>query len=615
MVSVTFGISLDRMDRLYQSVDFAIRDLLESTENPLALSSYLWAFRTNRLTSINGDKLTRWGINWARHVFVEGNVSRRKDDDYASAGLAIASLSGTEELSANELELSAALKGILSDEFRHRTIPFKRASYGAIILLAAKTLDIEDRCIQDSAIRITQEFKTAMQSGRLFGLAYNAQLALHTVDDELRSEFEHAALSRLHNSSTAYDDQIYLLEALWQLGPRTIDREEFLALNQELITKAPAWKYLMNGTEDVAPAGDGKVTLALSHLHRASLLAVASRHLAAIPLINIQDGLRESIESTQRDPTKFDLEREVFSDALTRLLRDIKIKESVKDTHPFLGSEDILSLNIVFENRGVLYDHVVFERKFYLSEKLLAAFRRWWEQNQTTLLEREQMCRLFFLHEFFHTQQHVDSNTYRYSIEADETFRYIDYDADAFAVKLSLILGDGVARWTEALPLILAAHVKCGDVFRFAEDRLVSHAIDGSRLQRQLIWHLQYARSKSFRPEATFADFEIEKHIIIDLLNFDAQREMKNLCLRESVQPSDLTAPIELNLVWGGNRIRHSLSLAYYADNLIEGVFNANLQGSAEAFRPLFDERPYLIGRGDSIDATGYSSSPLANAS
>src|SRR5688572_16229469 len=142
------GISSSRMDRLYQSVDFAIRDLLESTENPLALSSYLWAFSGNRLTSINGDRLTRWGSGWARHVFVDGTVSRRSDDDYASAGLAIASLADTEEMSASRLELRVALQKTLSHEFQHRAIPFRRASYGAIILLAAKILDIEDARIQ-----------------------------------------------------------------------------------------------------------------------------------------------------------------------------------------------------------------------------------------------------------------------------------------------------------------------------------------------------------------------------------------------------------------------------------------------------------------------------------
>jgi hypothetical protein len=207
------------------------------------------------------------------------------------------------------------------------------------------------------------------------------------------------------------------------------------------------------------------------------------------------------------------------------------------------------------------------------------------------------MCRLFFLHEFLHTPQHVDSNTYRYSVEVDESFRYIDYDADAFAVKLSLILGHGEIGWLQTLPLVLAAHIKCGDAFRLAEDGQEQNAIDGRRLQRQLLWHLQYARSKSFKPEAAFEDFEIEKHFIIDLYKFNTRGEMENLCLRQSVEPGDLAAPIELNVVWGGRRIRHNLSLRHYTDNLVGGIFNASLRSSAEAFRPLFDEHPGLIGR------------------
>lgn len=315
-----------------------------------------------------------------------------------------------------------------------------------------------------------------------------------------------------------------------------------------------------------------------------------------------------SVESKQQKPNEFEPERALFADALTRLLRDIKINRAVQESHPLLSSDDTLGVSIVPEEplQGGLYDHVVFERKFYLADRLLAAFRRWWEQNKTTLLEREQMCRLFFLHEFLHTRQHVDSNSYRYSVEADESFRYIDYDADAFAVKLSLILGDHTSRWIERLPLILAAHIKCGDTFRFAEDGQVANTIDGRRLQRQLLWHLQYARSRSFKPEAAFEEFEIEKHLIVDLYSFTAQGEMENLCLRESVEPSDIVTPIELNLVWGGRRIRHSLSLHHYTNNLMEGVFNANLQASAEAFRALFDEHPELIGRGTSTIATAH---------
>lgn len=304
-------------------------------------------------------------------------------------------------------------------------------------------------------------------------------------------------------------------------------------------------------------------------------------------------------KSSEIASQSFDAERSVFEDALTRLLRDIRLNTSVKETHPLLASEDILGLRIVPQEPiyGGLYDHVVFERKLYLSGRLLDAFRKWWEQNQTSLLERDQMCRLFFLHEFLHISQHVDSNTYRYSVEAEESFRYIDYDADAFAVKFSLLLGDGIQRWTEKLPMILAAHIKCGDVFRSVEDDNSRESIDGERLHRQLLWHLQYARSRSFKPEASFESFEIEKHLILDLYRFTAEGEMENLCRRNEVHIADLSAPIELNLVWAGKRLRHSLNLAHYTRNLADGLFQANLQGSCEAFRPLFDEHPELIGR------------------
>ncbi|HJT29527.1 MAG TPA: hypothetical protein VJ784_19090 [Pyrinomonadaceae bacterium] len=310
---------------------------------------------------------------------------------------------------------------------------------------------------------------------------------------------------------------------------------------------------------------------------------------------------------TQEIAGDVDAERALFADALTRLLRDIELNDSIREKHSLLGSNDILGLEVVPDEpiHGGLYDHVVFERKFFLSNKLLIAFRKWWEDRKSTLLEREQMCRLFFLHEFLHIGQHVDSNTYRYSIQADESFRFIDYQADAFAVQLSLQLSDRAAQWIEALPMILAEHVKCGDVFRLMEDGKPSDSIEGGRLQRQLLWHLQYARAKSFLPEARFEDFEIEKHVIIDLYKFDGEQGMQNLCLRPNVYPADLLAPVELNLVWGGRRLRHSFSIRHYTDRLVDAIFNSNLPASLEVFRPLFDEHPELIGRSITNIATG----------
>lgn len=305
--------------------------------------------------------------------------------------------------------------------------------------------------------------------------------------------------------------------------------------------------------------------------------------------------------------TNVDAERALFADALSRLLRDIEVNESIREQHKVLGINDILGLEVAPTDPiyGGLYDHIVFERKFYLSSKLLAAFRKWWEDNRSTLLQKEQMCRLFFLHEFLHTRQHVDSNTYRYSIQADESFRFIDYDADAFAVQLSLQLADRESRWLEALPRILSEHVKCGDVFRLVEDGKLSNTIDGGRLQRQLLWHLQYARATAFLPEASFQDFEIEKHINLDLYKFDRQGDMENLCLLPAVCSADFLAPIELNLVWGGRRVRHNFSHKHYTDKLVEAIFKSDLKASEEAFRPLFDEHPELVGRPVSSVASG----------
>jgi hypothetical protein len=59
----------ERTDRLLQSTDLAIKELMDVEDDPLALALYLWTIRYHKVPLVNGDYLARWGVAWVRRIF------------------------------------------------------------------------------------------------------------------------------------------------------------------------------------------------------------------------------------------------------------------------------------------------------------------------------------------------------------------------------------------------------------------------------------------------------------------------------------------------------------------------------------------------------------------
>lgn len=294
-----------------------------------------------------------------------------------------------------------------------------------------------------------------------------------------------------------------------------------------------------------------------------------------------------------------DTER-TFQTALSELKHSLTTARELVREHPFLLSEDIQKMQLEFKEppRGGIYDQVTFERKFFLSKELTNCFDIYWKLNKTSEDQKKRMCKLFFLHEFLHTPQHVDSNTYPYSKNSKNSFRFIDYDADAFAVKGCFKTESSYLPWNQHLVEILIAHIKGGEVFAQVDDGRASESMDGGRLYRQTIWHLQYARARAFRTESDFSQFYLDRHIIVEIFHILPSGERENLCLKDSVFVSDFQNIIELHITWAGFRIRYPLTVRHYIDSFVKGIFQCDFDSTSEAFRPLFDTNPELIGRG-----------------
>jgi len=139
------------IERLVQSIDFAIRELLKAENDPLALALYLWTLRQHKLSLINSDDLARWGIAWIYQVLIEGNITRRKDEQVTSAALAEAALAKIHVLSEIEDQIREKIQQLVSDELDHRVIPYDRPSYGAILLFTASILNAQETRIGESA--------------------------------------------------------------------------------------------------------------------------------------------------------------------------------------------------------------------------------------------------------------------------------------------------------------------------------------------------------------------------------------------------------------------------------------------------------------------------------
>ncbi len=281
MVSMTYGVPTERIERILQSADIAIRNLLAKNEDPLALSTYLWILQRNKLSLINGDGLIRWGVAWIHRVFIEGQIGRRKDEEIASACLAVISLVSSRALLDLQDKIRNELALLLATELDQRSIPFRRSNYAVLVLLAACLLDVKETRITNSAAAITNDYIDGIQGGRLYGLVFCVQLLQELHNETLLGELEKSICDALLDLSIGHEDRVYLVNALYQLKNDEYLSEDVHHAIGQIVNQSPTWMYLMVGTENVAPEGDGDVGVSISHLHRATLLNVAAHYHSA----------------------------------------------------------------------------------------------------------------------------------------------------------------------------------------------------------------------------------------------------------------------------------------------------------------------------------------------
>jgi predicted amidohydrolase len=296
--------------------------------------------------------------------------------------------------------------------------------------------------------------------------------------------------------------------------------------------------------------------------------------------------------------------RQTFKEALNELQKELPHHSGILSQIPSYFAQDILKLEIqvdlLLED---IYKNWIFERKFLLSGALLSAFSKFWEENRTERSEKLLMSKLFFLHEFYHLSQGIDSATYPYSKNSVTAIKWLDYAADAFAAKSCFQLAAGENPWHLKLAKVLEAHIKVGDVFSYLDDGRKQVGMDGERFHRQMIWHFQYARAMCYRPESNIDDFNIELPVFMEIFKIQPKERRTNLCKKKEVKPIDLRS-VEVQ-IFRPKRIRHPMVVPHYGAHLVKGLFQNELRGTVEAFRALFSDHPELTGRRDDKHSHG----------
>lgn len=282
MVFITSASHFERQERLVQSIDLALRDLLRTGDDPLALALYLWIVRAHKLSLIHSDDLARWGTVWISQVLVEGKVTRRKDEQITSAVLAYTALAETKGFSTREGDIRETVQQIVAGILDQGTIPYNRPSYAAILLWAAALLNVQDPRIGERAQTIVSAFREALSGGKVFGIGFVVQLLQHLQKRELLLLLEQSVASALDDPRTNYEDQLYLLHARWLLESEPGPSQQLIELTKQLVYNSPIWPYLMAGTEEIPAAGDGNAPVGISHLYRALLLDVLLMYQHAV---------------------------------------------------------------------------------------------------------------------------------------------------------------------------------------------------------------------------------------------------------------------------------------------------------------------------------------------
>ncbi len=258
-------------DDVIRSVDSMVGHLLTHGNDTLALALYFWVARSYGLVLVNGDDLAAWARAYVKGVFVDRRIGRQRDTEIASAALAAIALQDTDALAGLEGAVCEGISTMTRDEISRHSVPFNSAAYGSILLLAARTFQVTALDLSGCGDAIADLYDHAVLGGRAFGMGFAVDF-LHKINENGRVEdVTRRARAALNDPRIGYEDQLYLLQALWVAQPVTGDID-LVDLSERVLERSPGLLYIGHGNEDISPTSRDDMAMPISHLYRAMLL-------------------------------------------------------------------------------------------------------------------------------------------------------------------------------------------------------------------------------------------------------------------------------------------------------------------------------------------------------
>jgi hypothetical protein len=261
-----------RFDQLTKSVDLALRDLLSAGSDPVALACYLWVCRRHNLQLVNSAALASWGSSWVKSILIEQGWGRKRDDDISSALLVASVMQDVPTLRGLLDVMKASTATSLAPELERHALPFNHPGPAAMSLLGAVDLGLDDVRLPTATKETLSSLEQTMSAGRVFGIAFAILAFKKTHQEGDLSALAVRIVEALDDPETDYEDRIYLSQGLYYLADHGDASQDVSRSADMIVAESPVWSYLLNGQEDVAPAGDGRAIVTVSHLCRAALL-------------------------------------------------------------------------------------------------------------------------------------------------------------------------------------------------------------------------------------------------------------------------------------------------------------------------------------------------------
>lgn len=205
----------DIENRLHYLIELDISDD-DSLKDPLSLAIYLHFLNKHDRVGINKANLVNWARSFSHQVIVERKITKKRDTEIAAAVLLTAELQADKGVRKKKIEeFQENIPDLLSNEIDKDGLFFGNLTLSAIILYALKILQLSDNQEDVVLKSLLKRYTNTKTFTHLLGLVFLVKILLIKRNIGATEEIVELAKERLGNHQIDYDDNLYLVAALW----------------------------------------------------------------------------------------------------------------------------------------------------------------------------------------------------------------------------------------------------------------------------------------------------------------------------------------------------------------------------------------------------------------